>query len=320
MRHAAAGRRGRAIGATRPALLALQGPASADDPRVLAAPDLARAEALPLRRGPRRRARRARLAHRLHRLRRLRALLRGGRRGRALGRAARGGPRRGPRAGRPRRARHAAARGRPAPLRPRARRRHHAARGGPRPLRRARRRELPRRRGAPAPARRRRSRGASSASSSRSAAIARAGYALAPRRRRGRPRHLGRTLADPRKKRSASATFRPPSLRVGTRARGRDPRTRRSAARGRPDALRRRGAEPRSRRPLEGRAGGRLRDPARACATPARTSGRASRARRVTVGITDYAQQQLGDIVFVELPAVGHARSRRASPSAWSSR
>jgi glycine cleavage system H protein len=26
---------------------------------------------------------------------------------------------------------------------------------------------------------------------------------------------------------------------------------------------------------------------------------------RVSVGITDYAQQQLGDIVFVELPAVG---------------
>jgi glycine cleavage system H protein len=26
---------------------------------------------------------------------------------------------------------------------------------------------------------------------------------------------------------------------------------------------------------------------------------------RVTVGVTDYAQQQLGDIVFVELPAVG---------------
>ena len=26
---------------------------------------------------------------------------------------------------------------------------------------------------------------------------------------------------------------------------------------------------------------------------------------RVFVGITDYAQQQLGDIVFVELPAVG---------------
>lgn len=28
---------------------------------------------------------------------------------------------------------------------------------------------------------------------------------------------------------------------------------------------------------------------------------------RVTVGVTDYAQQQLGDIVFVELPAVGQA-------------
>jgi glycine cleavage system H protein len=27
--------------------------------------------------------------------------------------------------------------------------------------------------------------------------------------------------------------------------------------------------------------------------------------RRVTVGVTDYAQQQLGDIVFVELPEVG---------------
>ena len=28
---------------------------------------------------------------------------------------------------------------------------------------------------------------------------------------------------------------------------------------------------------------------------------------RVTIGVTDYAQQQLGDIVFVELPAVGKA-------------
>jgi glycine cleavage system H protein len=28
---------------------------------------------------------------------------------------------------------------------------------------------------------------------------------------------------------------------------------------------------------------------------------------RVSVGVTDYAQQQLGDIVFVELPAVGTA-------------
>ena len=29
---------------------------------------------------------------------------------------------------------------------------------------------------------------------------------------------------------------------------------------------------------------------------------------RVTVGITDHAQEQLGDIVFVELPEVGRAR------------
>jgi glycine cleavage system H protein len=31
---------------------------------------------------------------------------------------------------------------------------------------------------------------------------------------------------------------------------------------------------------------------------------------RATVGVTDYAQQQLGDIVFVELPAVGAAVER----------
>jgi len=31
---------------------------------------------------------------------------------------------------------------------------------------------------------------------------------------------------------------------------------------------------------------------------------------RVVIGVTDYAQQQLGDIVFVELPAVGTAIER----------
>ena len=31
---------------------------------------------------------------------------------------------------------------------------------------------------------------------------------------------------------------------------------------------------------------------------------------RVTVGVTDYAQQQLGDIVFVELPEVGRVLER----------
>lgn len=34
---------------------------------------------------------------------------------------------------------------------------------------------------------------------------------------------------------------------------------------------------------------------------------------RVTIGVTDYAQQQLGDIVFVELPAVG-ATVERGEP------
>ena len=35
-----------------------------------------------------------------------------------------------------------------------------------------------------------------------------------------------------------------------------------------------------------------------------------------TVGITDFAQQQLGDVVYVELPEVGTDAHRRASPSA----
>ena len=39
--------------------------------------------------------------------------------------------------------------------------------------------------------------------------------------------------------------------------------------------------------------------------------GAASKANRVTIGITDYAQKQLGDIVFVELPAVGDAARER---------
>src|SRR5262249_43479269 len=38
-----------------------------------------------------------------------------------------------------------------------------------------------------------------------------------------------------------------------------------------------------------------------------------SEGERVTVGITDYAQQQLGDVVFVELPAVG-SRLERGAP------
>ena len=40
---------------------------------------------------------------------------------------------------------------------------------------------------------------------------------------------------------------------------------------------------------------------------------------RAKVGITDYAQQQLGDVVYIELPEVG-PRSNRATRSAPSNR
>ena len=39
-----------------------------------------------------------------------------------------------------------------------------------------------------------------------------------------------------------------------------------------------------------------------------------------TVGITDYAAEQLGDIVFVELPEVGRTLDAVRRRSAWSSR
>ena len=38
------------------------------------------------------------------------------------------------------------------------------------------------------------------------------------------------------------------------------------------------------------------------------------------IGITDFAQQQLGDVVYVELPEVGRTSRRRASRSDRSSR
>ena len=50
----------------------------------------------------------------------------------------------------------------------------------------------------------------------------------------------------------------------------------------------------------------------RTCATPRTTSGSASTATDATIGITAYAADQLGDIVFVELPEVGRdARAER---------
>ena len=39
--------------------------------------------------------------------------------------------------------------------------------------------------------------------------------------------------------------------------------------------------------------------------TPKNTSGSRSDGKRATIGITNYAQESLGDIVFVELPKVG---------------
>ena len=40
----------------------------------------------------------------------------------------------------------------------------------------------------------------------------------------------------------------------------------------------------------------------------------------VVVGITDYAQSQLGDVVYVELPEIGRTRRRRARRRRWSNR
>ncbi len=39
--------------------------------------------------------------------------------------------------------------------------------------------------------------------------------------------------------------------------------------------------------------------------TPRKTSGSAAKSDEVVIGVTDFAQCQLGDIVFVELPEVG---------------
>ena len=41
------------------------------------------------------------------------------------------------------------------------------------------------------------------------------------------------------------------------------------------------------------------------CGSPRITNGSASRATTRVVGITDYAQDQLGELVFIELPEVG---------------
>ena len=54
--------------------------------------------------------------------------------------------------------------------------------------------------------------------------------------------------------------------------------------------------------------------------TPTTTSGRKANGDVVRVGITDYAQDALGDVVFVDLPKVGAAVERARRASAKSSR
>jgi len=47
-------------------------------------------------------------------------------------------------------------------------------------------------------------------------------------------------------------------------------------------------------------------------------NGSAAKAARARIGITDFAQDQLGDIVYVELPAVGQIlHDGRTLRQAW---
>ena len=60
-------------------------------------------------------------------------------------------------------------------------------------------------------------------------------------------------------------------------------------------------------------AGGTVRWSPAICATPRITSGSASRATRPSSGITQFAADQLGDIVFVELPDAGRCLEQHAT-------
>ena len=131
-----------------------------------------------------------------------------------------------------------------------------------------------------------------------------------PRRRgRGR-RHLGHATPRSSRRTSVSATCPPPASAVGTEFDGRDPRPPRGGAR-RADAVLQAAAlrPPRSSHVSRG-----------PTATRRTTSGSAVEGDRGTVGITDYAQKQLGDVVFLELPEVGRHADGRRDASAPSSR
>ena len=230
------------------------------------------------------------------------------------GRAARPG------AGRPRRPRHAAARGRHAALRQRARPHDQPVRGGPRPRRQARQaRRLRRPRGA-REGRRDGVRRQLVGLVVRGRGIARHGYPV-PSTPTGADRasvDLGHDVADAGRRRSRWPTSPPadagPGTMLAVEIRGtprRRPRSSRSrSTRGPPEAAPARRQPPRPRRPRRHDGGAARWSPA-TCATPRITSGSASRATRPSSGSPQYAADQLGDIVFVELPDVGQ-RARAA--------
>ena len=125
--------------------------------------------------------------------------------------------------------------------------------------------------------------------------IARHGYDVVRRRRQGRRRHQRHADAVPEEGDRHGVRADRASRRAGTEF-DVDIRGRRARARVVPMPFYKRHevAEERSR--------WRIRP---ASNTRKTTSGSTSTGDRGTVGITDYAQQQLGDVVYVELPEVG---------------
>jgi glycine cleavage system H protein len=205
-------------------------------------------------------------------------------------------------AGGPGRSRHPAPGSRPAPLRPRARRRNHTAGGGAPTLRQAGRRRLPGRRGAGPASRERRGQAAGRLRAQRARRSPRRPPSAGRERQPRWTRDLRSALAHPRNlHRTRLRSARPGG--GGSRAGRRDPRPARVRPR-RNDALLPTPPE------LDHRPKGR---PVADTEIPGdlRYSREDEWARledgRVFIGVTDYAQQQLGDVVFVELPEVGTA-------------
>ena len=221
------------------------------------------------------------------------------------------GAEQGPAAGGPGRARHPAPRGEDVPLRERHGRDHDARRGGPRLDRVARRTakgDFPGRAVLAAQ---------KQAGTPRKLVgfemvgrgIARHGYPALAGRRDGGRRDLRHLRAVPAEEHRPRATCPPRRSAVGTEFDVDDPRPPRAGARRAHAVLQTRavGEEPPPLRPeLED---SREETPCipTTAATRRSTSGSSSRATARPSGITDYAQKQLGDVVYVELPEVGRA-------------